>query len=256
MLSGRIDEIHRLTAFRALQRLCEHARSAFEKSFSTPPPSRAREPTGRSWSDDASKFSPTGRKSGENNRMSDSVAGAIVGGTIGFVSALAVAVLSLLFSFRNEAYKRSLAAHNAYVSWLRGLIPECEFLLACLEELRPAFFTTGQVAIPTKRFNYDFLAAARIEIMKHPRSVVLFPKLTAAYRDVVHTNDMMDRLERSSLELHSSTMAEFNFQGLFQSTAACFAPTRTAIEALLAVANEQIQLEADNPPRLLEVPIM
>jgi hypothetical protein len=186
--------------------------------------------------------------------MSDSVQGAIVGGIIGFVSAFAVAVLSLLFTFRNETYKRSLAAHNAYVSWLRGLIPECEFLLTCLDELQPAFFTGGQVAIPTKRFNYDFLAAARIEIMKHPRSVVLFPKLTAAYRNVVHTNHMMDRLERLSHELNSSTMARFQFQGLFQSTAACFPATRTSIELLLAVANEQIQLEAEHPPQLLELP--
>ena len=187
--------------------------------------------------------------------MSDSVGGAIVGGIIGFVSASAVAVLSLLFTFRNEAYKRSLAAHNEYVSWLRGLIPECEFLLSCLDELQPAFLRSGQVAIPTKRFNYDFLATARIEMMKHPRSVVLFPKLTAAYRNVVHTNDMMDRLERSSHELHSSTMATFEFQGLFQSTGACFPATRVSIDALLAVAKEQIQLEAEHPPRLLELPI-
>src|SRR5213592_26410 len=158
--------------------------------------------------------------------MPESIAGAIVGGIIGFVSAFAIAVLSLLFTFRNEMYTRSLGAHNAYVSWLRGLIPECEFLLTCLDELQPAF-TSGHIAIPTKRFNYDFLAAARIEMMKHPRSAVLFPKLTAAYRNVVHTNDMMDRLERSSREVHSSTMAQFDFQGLLQNTAACFPATRT-----------------------------
>lgn len=186
--------------------------------------------------------------------MSDSIAGAIVGGIIGFASALAVAGLSVVFSLRNEAYKRSLARHNAYISWLRGLIPECKFLLTCLDELQPAFFTGGQVAIPTKRFNADFLAAARIEMMKHPRSVILFPKLTAAYRNVAHTNEMMDRLERSSHELESSTLARFGFQGLFQNTAACFPATRASIEQLLAVAEEQIQLEAEYPPRLLELP--
>jgi hypothetical protein len=163
-----------------------------------------------------------------------------------------VAALSLLLNFRNEAHKRSLSAHNAYASWLRGLIPECEFLLTCLDELQPAFFTGDQVAIPTKRFNNDFLAAARIEMMKHPRSEVLLPKLTPAYRNVTHTNEMMDRLEHSSRELHSSTMAQLEFQGLFQSTAACFPSTRASIESLLAVAREQSQLEADNPPQFLD----
>jgi len=185
--------------------------------------------------------------------MSDAVEGAIVGGVIGFVAALAAALLPVLFAFRNDQYRRALRSHSEYASWLRGLIPECEFLLQCVDELQPAFFTGGQVSIPTKRFNYDFLGAARTEMIKHPRSVVLFPRLTAAYRNIMHTNEMMDRLEAASRELHSSTMAQFTFQGLFQSTAACFPATRASIEALLTLAREQNQLEIDHPPTLLDV---
>jgi len=166
------------------------------------------------------------------------------------MSAVLVAVISLLLTLRNEAYKRSLAAHNAYISWLRGLVPECEFLLTCLDELEPLAVTAGQVV--TKRFNYDFLAAARIEMIKHPRSVVLFPKLTTAYRNIVHTNDMMDRLEAANRALNSSPLAPFQFQELMKRTAACFPATRDSIEALLAVAKEQSQLEDENPPRLFD----
>ena len=185
--------------------------------------------------------------------MSDAVEGAIVGGAIGFVAALAAALLPMLFAFRNDQYRRAFRAYSEYASWLRGLIPECEFLLQCVDELQPAFSTGGQVTIPTKRFNYDFLGAARTEMIKHPRSITLFPRLTAAYRNIVHTNDMMDRLEEASRELHSSTMAQFAFQGLFQSTAACFPATRASLESLLNLARELDQLEIDHPPTLLDI---
>src|SRR5881392_313763 len=130
--------------------------------------------------------------------MSDAIAGALVGGLIGFISGLAVAVLSILWTYRRDQYGDALATHREYLSWLRGLVPECELIVASIEELRPTYegmLSGGDLRCPTRRLNSDFLAAARLGVMKHPRGCRLFPPLTRAYRDVVHTNDMMARFE-------------------------------------------------------------
>jgi hypothetical protein len=106
----------------------------------------------------------------------------------------------------------------------------------------------GTHVIPTKQLNSDFLAAARIGIMKHPRSVVLFPRLTSTYRDVVHSNEMLSRFERMSHELIDSRMARFRFQSVLRSTAACFPSVRASPHSLLNAAREQEALEEASAP--------
>src|SRR5438034_3734158 len=157
--------------------------------------------------------------------MPDAIIAAIIACFISFFASALVFAGGL----RHHSYRREVAMHQKYLSWLRGLIPESEFLISCVDELHPAFqqmLAGGPPIVPTKQLNSDFLAAARIGIMEHPRSVILFPRLTSTYRDVVHTNDMMSRFERLCHELINLPMAGLQFQPLLQSTAACFPSVR------------------------------
>jgi len=130
--------------------------------------------------------------------MSDAVAGAFIAGMISLAAALLAAAATIAFTFREDEYRRALATHREYLSWLRGLVPECDLIMTTIDQLQPLYtgiLQTGQSGCPTKQLNTDFLAAARLGILKHPRAAALFPTLTNAYRDVVHTNEMMTRYE-------------------------------------------------------------
>ena len=183
--------------------------------------------------------------------MSDAIAGALVGGLIGFISGLAVAVLSILWTYRRDQYGDALATHREYLSWLRGLVPECELIVASIEELRPTYegmLSGGDLRCPTRRLNSDFLAAARLGVMKHPRGGHLFPRLTRAYRDVVHVNEMMSRFETRYGEVASFPNPREAIQGILRPTTECMPGVRASVEALLAAAREQEQLESLHPP--------
>src|SRR5438094_4287249 len=160
--------------------------------------------------------------------MSDAIAGALVGGLIGFISGLAVAVLSILWTYLRDQYGDALVTHREYLSWLRGLVPECELIIASIEELRPTYegmLAGGNLRCPTRRLNLDFLAAARLGVMKHPRGCRLFPPLTRAYRDVVHTNDMMARFEARYRETGGADQWQ-EMEGILRPTAECIPGVR------------------------------
>ena len=185
--------------------------------------------------------------------MSDTLWGAIVGGAIGLISALAVAGVSVIWNYRHDQYRREFEAHRDYLSWLRGLIPECEFIIFCINQLQPMYdgmAQGGELFCPTKELNSDFLAAARLGIIKHPRGSQLFPSLTAAYRDVLQTNGMILRFERKYRELVAAENLDLwpKISGVLLPTAKCMPSVRASVEALLAAAREQEQLESMNPP--------
>jgi hypothetical protein len=187
--------------------------------------------------------------------MSDAIAGAIVGGLIGFISGLAVAALSILWTYRHDQYRRALVTHREYLSWLRGLVPECELIVSSIDELQPTYngmLTSGDLRCPTRRLNSDFLAAARLGVMKHPRGSRLFAPLTRAYRDVVHTNEMMSRFETRYREVTGSANRWQEMQGILRPTAECMPGARASVEALLAAAREQEDLESQRPPTVWE----
>jgi len=182
--------------------------------------------------------------------MPDSILGAIIGALIGLISGLAVAGLSIIWTYRHDEYRRALSTHREYISWLRGLVPECELILLSIEELRPTYddmIATGNLRCPTRRLNSDFLAAARLGVMKHPRGCRLFPPLTRAYRDVVHTNDMMARFEARYRETAGADQWR-EMEGILRPTAECMPGVRSSVESLLGAAREQEQLERDHPP--------
>jgi hypothetical protein len=185
--------------------------------------------------------------------MPDAVVGALVGGLIGLISGLSVAALSIVWAYRHDIYRRALTRHRVYLSWLSGLIPECEFIISTLNQLEPAFIdmlNTGNLRCPTKRLNDYFLSAALVGIIKHPRGATLFPKLTAAHRDVVHTNDMMARYETRYIETAGSATQWPEIQGILVPTSQCIPGVRASVSACLSAAREQQQLEVDNSPTL------
>lgn len=126
--------------------------------------------------------------------MSDEISGAIVGGLIGFVGAL----IPLYHSTCYSRFSRAVEEHERYHSWVRGIVRECEHLAESANEVKglyDAIVSGGEIAPPTKELNTDFLGQARSAIIAHPRSPELFGPLTKAFRDCIHTNDMMRRFE-------------------------------------------------------------
>jgi len=182
----------------------------------------------------------------------DVILAALVGGAIGLVAAS----IPLLWGLHYERYKRALNAHRDYLAWLRGIFPECEFIIACIDQLLPTYQAMlqpgAQLVCPTKRLNSDFLAAARLGVMKHPRSIILFPRLTDAYRDVVHGNDMMGRFEDRYQRVIGSPNAAAQLAGILNPTSQALPVVRGKVVELRDLALEQQQLEMDNAPTLSE----
>jgi len=182
----------------------------------------------------------------------DEILAALVGGAIGLLAAS----VPLLWSLHYERYKRALNSHRDYLAWLRGIIPECEFIITCIGQLLPVYQGMlqpgAQLVCPTKRLNSDFLAAARLGVMKHPRSVILFPLLTDAYRDVVHSNDMMTRFEDTYQRVIGTPNAAAQLAGILNPTSQALPVARGKVEELRDLALEQQQLEIDHVPTLWE----
>jgi hypothetical protein len=108
---------------------------------------------------------------------------------------------------------------------------------------------------PTKQLNADFLGAARLGVMKHPRGMMLFPPLTSAYRDVVHTNEMMKRFEDDFRRVANAGMMNWQIElgGILQSTDACMPAVRASVQKLRDVASDQERLEAKHAPTFWDI---
>ena len=182
--------------------------------------------------------------------MGSEIIAAIVGGFIG----LAGSSIPLIWATRYDSYKKDIAAHDEYRSWLRGLIPECDHLLSCETELTDLYnlvTITNPIPCPNKKFNSDFLAAARLSVIKHPRSVILFPQLTTAYRDIVQTNEMMHRFERTYEQTMQSQNQLIQLSGILPNTLKALTGVRNSLTELKKLSEEQEELERNNNPRLL-----
>ena len=185
--------------------------------------------------------------------MSIEISAAIVGGAIAVVGALAGATVPLIWALRYDRHRNSVAIHEQYLSWLRALKPECEHIVSCIDEIQPLYqsmLAGTSFVCPTKRLNSDFLASARLGIMNHARSSVLFPPLTKAYRDVVNMDDMMDRFESAFPEAVCSGKPKEKLSGIVGPTIASLSGVRASVTNLLNHVLEQQQLESDNKPKL------
>ena len=112
---------------------------------------------------------------------------AFVGGLIGFFSSL---VTSIWYTNRQKKILR----YQGYYSWCSGVLAEIRHLLKVVDEIKDILDRRGVPS--TKRLNHDYLEQARIKVIDFEDDLILLESLTNAYRDIVHTNDMLDRLER------------------------------------------------------------
>jgi hypothetical protein len=109
----------------------------------------------------------------------------------------------------------------------------------------------GQLTCPTKELNTDFVQQARVAILDHPRSEVLFRPLTEAYRDCIHTNDMMRRFEGVYKEATQANPPEVQrLQGILPNTSSSCGGVLNSLQLALRIAREHEVYERSITPRL------
>jgi hypothetical protein len=120
----------------------------------------------------------------------------IVGGAIGFFSSIFV---SIWYSGHHDKVLR----YNNYKGWCNGVRAEINHLIKVIDEISSIL----KENVPsTKRLNHDYLEQARIRIVDFESDISFIESLTNAYRDVVHTNEMLNRLE-SNFEKSPNSIA-------------------------------------------------
>jgi hypothetical protein len=111
---------------------------------------------------------------------------AIIGGAIGFFS-------SIFTSIFYNGHQARIIKYEDYMAWCNGVKAEINHLLKVISEISSIL----DKGIPcTKRLNHDYLEQARIKIPSFESDLKFLETLTNAYRDIIHTNNMLDRLER------------------------------------------------------------
>jgi hypothetical protein len=121
---------------------------------------------------------------------------AIVGGLIGIIPTFG-------FSIFYDRCKKKKEERETYFAWINGLSAELNHLKNCTTEIR-GYLDTNQ--IPTKRLNDDFIEKARLVLFSYNKDIHFLESLTTCYRDVVHTNEMLNRLERIFLETNTTNL--------------------------------------------------
>ena len=124
---------------------------------------------------------------------------AVVGALIGIFPAYWIGLL-------HERKKEQ----KEYQSWLAGLSAELGHIDKCIDEITP-IIQGGNPS--TKRMNSDFLEQARLAIFSFDVDESFLESLTNAYRDIVHTNDMLNRFEKKVENrnmIQGNTLASMN----------------------------------------------
>ena len=105
---------------------------------------------------------------------------------------------------KRDAKKDTTDKKQSYNAWLNGLRAELNHIQDVITEIT-GIIDSGQV--PTKRINSDFLEKARLSLPDHDTDTVFMEQLTTAFRDIVHTNGMLDRLEAATRPKPASAAA-------------------------------------------------
>lgn len=149
---------------------------------------------------------------------------AIIGGIIGIIPSFAI-------TYFYEIYKKKRNDSDNYRAWMNGLLAELTHISGCIDEIR-GFASKNQV--PTKRMNSDFIEKARMVLINYNTDKSFFIILTNCYRDIVHTNDMLNRLERYSAEKNP------DFIGFFVNVIASLNGVSGSISKLESELNNKI----------------
>jgi hypothetical protein len=115
---------------------------------------------------------------------------------VGFGGVIVGAVIAGVIGFRSVRYAASLEAtqeKEKAIEELRtrreALNVELEYMLDSISEVKNIPHTPET---STKRLNWDFLEACRLDWYKTDSDVVFIKALAKAYRDVVYTNAQID----------------------------------------------------------------
>lgn len=121
-----------------------------------------------------------------DNFFNSNIFATIIGGAIGIISA----IFTTIWYNGHQALK---AQCENYKAWCNGVKAEINHILKVIDEIDKILKEHGVPS--TKRLNYDYLEQARVKIIMYESDLVFLEILTNAYRDIVHTNGMLDRLE-------------------------------------------------------------
>ncbi len=116
---------------------------------------------------------------------------AIIGALIGLIPAFTAFILNSWY----EKRKKRIADYQTYKAWLNGLTAELNHIKKCINEI--SNILKKPPSISTKRMNTDFLEKARLILLGYDEDLDFLESLTNTYRDIVHSNNMLDRLENS-----------------------------------------------------------
>lgn len=112
----------------------------------------------------------------------------IIGGLIGIFGSLLIFFCNIWWTNHIDKIKNK----KNYLSWLKGMEAEINHLVNVLTEL-DGILEKGNIT--TKRLNYDYIQSSRFKIIEFENDINFLEILTNAYRDIEHTNGMLDRLE-------------------------------------------------------------
>jgi Mg2+ and Co2+ transporter CorA len=135
--------------------------------------------------------------------LTDNQTSAIIGGLIGTVASLGVLWLTIW----NENSKRKREDKKNYYTWINALSAEIEHIKNCINEINGYLH---KELIPTKRMNSDFIEKSRFVLFNYNKDKDFLVSLTTCYRDIVHTNEMLERLEDMYRETHTNKLSFMN----------------------------------------------
>ena len=182
-----------------------------------------------------------------------------------FIGAASAWLLAIVWSRIYDSYRRRIERHEDYLAWLRGLKIECLHVVECIKEIRDGeggyiAIQKGKFSCPVKKLNHDFFQQARFSVIRHPRSCKLQEPLTKAFRDVEHTNSMME-IYAKTYERLIEKMESQKAGGVVVDTRAAIAgilgpvisslnSVEKTLESLRGLVEEQQTYENQNPPEL------
>ncbi len=129
----------------------------------------------------------------ETNNIIPVILPTIIGAVIGIVGSL----LIFFLNDKKETEKIKANNHQKHLAWLKGIKAEINHLIKVIDEIYKIL--EDQNVPSTKRLNYDYLQNARLKILEFDTDINFLEILTNAYRDIDHTNGMLDRLEQYGL---------------------------------------------------------
>jgi hypothetical protein len=149
-------------------------------------------------------------------------------------AAITGVVFGIILTAWREKRKKQRDDLRAYLGWLHGLEAETDHLKKVILEITGIMQAIQPGGLCTKRLNHDFLEKARMAIFGYDVDAGFLETLTNAYRDVVHTNDMIERHEQAVMNNRDTA-------GIHGSVLASMQGVNNSVEALRVKLSEKLK---------------